>query len=142
MLCAVELCFRLTLAAFTVCSALGFNLDIYDEHGLHAKARIGYTLSEQYPCSHPGSAEGIGMAEDAHEQTLNAGRIQWNAHSNHYHHANVDVFGPTASMSSSSKVACTHTPTNAQAATHSDSTETSHPFHHPPITPHLILIQH
>lgn len=66
---------------------------------MHAKARIGYTLSEQYPCSHPGSAEGIGMAEDAYGHELNAGRIQWNELPSYYQHATIDVFGPTASAS-------------------------------------------
>ena len=37
-----------------ICHPLGFNVDAHGTLQSHARARIGFALSERYPCAHPG----------------------------------------------------------------------------------------
>jgi hypothetical protein len=45
----------------TYCHSLGFNYQGYSGSAVSAQARIGFQMSEQYPCAQPESAEGVGL---------------------------------------------------------------------------------
>eukprot|EP01047_Picozoa_sp_COSAG01_P062759 COSAG01_NODE_8029_length_2949_cov_2.693684_2_plen_386_part_01 len=74
-----------------ICQPLGFNINTYGPHQSHAKARIGFALSERYPCTHPGSAEGVGLLEETFNENLASGRVQWSGHKDHFYRVSVDV---------------------------------------------------
>jgi hypothetical protein len=66
---------------FYVCHPLSCNFRYYENSGGHNVARIGWSESQEYGCSHPGTAEGLGLGEqtgsDRHFYTwLASGRLQ------------------------------------------------------------------
>ena len=76
------------------CDALGFNFDTHSADNNHGQARIGFSLSQEYPCGHPGTAEGVGLGEPAHGASLGSGRVQWSSESHYFVAATVEVKGP------------------------------------------------
>merc|ERR1712054_390984 len=72
-----------------ICHPLGFNIDAHGIMQSHARARIGFALSERYPCAHPGSAEGIGLLEETYGENLAAGRVQWSSGKDHFYSVTV-----------------------------------------------------
>ena len=53
---------------------LGINEYFYGGGGI---ARLGFQLSQENGCSHPGISEGVGLKERDTNDTLNSGRLQW-----------------------------------------------------------------
>lgn len=54
---------------------------------------LGYVMSQEYPCDHPGTSEGIGLKETAHGVNLGAGRVQWGSESHYFYAATIEVRG-------------------------------------------------
>ena len=75
-----------------ICHELSGNYRYYDPHA-HAYARLGYSMSQEYGCHHPGTSEGVGLVESNHNDQLASGRLQWSSESNHFYRADVYVFG-------------------------------------------------
>jgi hypothetical protein len=66
-----------------VCNPLGFNFDTYADVG--SVARIGYGLSQEYPCGHNGTAEGFGLKDRGSDgDQLGSGRLQWTNEANYF----------------------------------------------------------
>ena len=74
-----------------VCNEPSFNFRYYESSGAHNFARIGFSLSQEAPCGHPGTAEGIGMIETNSNDKLASGRLQWSSEDNFYHQAVVEL---------------------------------------------------
>jgi hypothetical protein len=75
-----------------VCHELSFNHKYYENSGAHNYARIGFSMSQEYGCGHPGTSEGLGMQESNHNDNLASGRLQWADETNYYHAAEVYVW--------------------------------------------------
>ncbi len=66
-----------------VCSKLGFVYDTYPDQG--SLARLGFGLSQEYPCGHNGTAEGFGLLDRGSDgDNLGSGRLQWGNESNQF----------------------------------------------------------
>ena len=70
------------------CYSFGINRDFYGDGGI---ARLGFQLSQEYPCSHPGTSEGVGLRERNNNDYLNSGRLQWSGEQNYFASALVFV---------------------------------------------------
>jgi hypothetical protein len=69
-----------------LCHKLAFSGDHYssniDDHGV---ARIGYSMSQEYPCGHPGTAEGFGLRQVASgTHNKGSGRVQWSTETDYF----------------------------------------------------------
>ena len=68
--------------AFT-CHKLSFVYDTYANSG--TAARIGYGISQEYPCGHNGTAEGFGLLDRGSDgDQLGSGRLQWSDEANFF----------------------------------------------------------
>lgn len=69
-----------------ICHKLAFNSDHYSTSiNNHAVFRIGYDMSQEYPCGHPGSAEGFGLRQVASgNHKKGSGRVQWSSESDYF----------------------------------------------------------
>ncbi len=66
-----------------ICSKLSFVYDTYATAG--TVARIGYGISQEFPCGHNGTAEGFGLLDRGSDgDNLGSGRLQWNAEQNFF----------------------------------------------------------
>jgi large repetitive protein len=63
------------------CYNFGINQDFYGDGGI---ARLGFQLSQEYGCSHPGTSEGVGLKERNNNDYLNSGRLQWSTEVNYF----------------------------------------------------------
>ena len=63
------------------CKNFGFNYDNYGDGGL---ARLGFQLSQEFPCGHPGTSEGVGLWERNQNDHLGSGRLQWSGETNYF----------------------------------------------------------
>ncbi len=72
-----------------ICHNLGFAYDYWG--GCNGAARIGFSLSQEYPCGHPGTSEGLGLREDCQPDNLGSGRLHWSGETNHWAKAFVYV---------------------------------------------------
>jgi hypothetical protein len=63
------------------CYGFGINEDFYGSGGI---ARLGFQLSQEYGCSHPGTSEGVGLKDRDSNDTLNSGRLQWSTENNFF----------------------------------------------------------
>jgi hypothetical protein len=61
-----------------VCTKMCCNVN-YQNHACSNKQKLGFTMSEQAPCSHPGTGEGLGLIETCqhNNDNLASGRLQW-----------------------------------------------------------------
>ena len=71
-----------------LCTNFGFNNDILTDGSI---ARMGFVLSQEYPCGHPGTAEGVGLYERVHIDQLGSGRLLWDTETNSFAAAQVYV---------------------------------------------------
>ena len=55
-----------------ICRNFGINHDFYGSGGI---ARLGYQSSQEYPCGHPGTSEGVGLRERDNNDNLGSGRL-------------------------------------------------------------------
>ncbi|MEC7985089.1 MAG: putative metal-binding motif-containing protein [Myxococcota bacterium] len=70
------------------CREFGINQDFYGDGSI---ARLGFQISQEYGCGHPGTAEGLGMKERNNGDYLNSGRLQWANEANYFSSALVYV---------------------------------------------------
>ncbi len=73
-----------------ICHRLAFNSNHYPG-GCHNVARVGYSMSQEYGCGHPGTAEGFGMHEQCHNDNLGSGRLQWDGERNYFRRAQLYI---------------------------------------------------
>lgn len=71
------------------CKNFGFNYDCYGNLG--GMARLGFQLSQEFPCGHPGTSEGLGLWERNQGDHLGSGRLQWDTETNYFAKAYVYV---------------------------------------------------
>ena len=71
-----------------VCHELSFNYKYYGGSN-HNFARIGFSMSQEYGCGHPGTSEGVGMRETGQDSFLASGRLQHGSETAYYHQAKV-----------------------------------------------------
>ena len=76
-----------------ICHELSFNyIHETNEHtGDVSHARIGFSQSQEFPCSHPGTAQGIGLTDGVHGTQLASGLVQWSSLPELYHQAEVYI---------------------------------------------------
>jgi hypothetical protein len=66
-----------------VCHNVGFDFDTYPGSG--SISRIGFGLSQEYPCDHNGTAEGFGLKDRGSDgDQLGSGRLQWSLETNYF----------------------------------------------------------
>merc|ERR1711865_893200 len=75
-----------------MCTKMCFNVN-YKNHACQNKQKIGFALSQEAPCGHPGTGEGLGMIETCSNDNLASGRLQWSSETNFPHNAKVYVWG-------------------------------------------------
>merc|ERR1711865_1269506 len=99
-----------------MCTKMCFNVN-YKNHACQNKQKIGFALSQEAPCGHPGTGEGLGMIETCSNDNLASGRLQWSSETNYPHNAKVYVWASDAD---------TLSPTNSPTA-HPTNFPTAHP---------------
>jgi len=52
---------------------------------------MGIQLSQEFPCGHPGTSEGLGCKERYQNDHLGSGRLQWDNETNYFAKAFVYV---------------------------------------------------
>ena len=70
------------------CRNFGINRDFYGSGGI---ARLGFQMSQEQYCGHPGTSEGVGLKETNNLDFLNSGRLQWANETNYFAQAWVYV---------------------------------------------------
>merc|ERR1711865_399231 len=82
-----------------MCTKMCFNVN-YKNHACQNKQKIGFALSQEAPCGHPGTGEGLGMIETCSNDNLASGRLQWSSETNYPHDAVVWVWKATTAAHS------------------------------------------
>jgi hypothetical protein len=66
-----------------ICTEMCFNVHLYRlnnvlyaDNACQNKQKLGYPMSEEVPCTHPGTGEGLGLIEACQNDNLASGRLQ------------------------------------------------------------------